>query len=116
MVLKLMQRVSLFSELLLSHHLNHSLEVRNNGWIMHRILAIGVRIRWKLLMLESHMLLQFNWKIKLELHPTCMVSLPIKKANLFQDPQLHHLHNLSLEARNNGWIMPRILAIGVMTK
>jgi len=60
---------------------NHLLEEKNNGWIMHRILEIGVRTRWLLLTQESHMPQLHNLKAHME-----MLVEPVRD-------QPFHLHN-----------------------
>jgi len=113
------RRVNQLQDLQPNHHLNLSWEVRSSGWIMLRILATGVKTRWKLLMPGSHTCLHFSWILRIwlhQIHQTCMVFLVMLRTPLFQDLQPNHHLNLSWEVRSNGWIMLRILVTGVTNR
>ena len=87
-----------------NHPHSHSSEARSSGWIMVTISMLGEIIKLRLLTLEFHI----NQQLKLkDQHSTVL---------LVQMVQLNHLHNLSSEVRNNGWIMDRILMTGELIR
>jgi len=71
---------------------------------MHRILAIGVKTRWLLLIQEFHMPLQHNLRAHMEM------------LDQMERDQLFHLLNHLLEEKNNGLLMLMLLMTGEITR
>ena len=73
------------SKVQLNHLHNHLLEVRNNGWIMPRILATGEKTKWRLPTLESHIGPLFRPSLRDQI----FMDLPVLKVQL----NLPHSHS-----------------------
>ena len=88
----------------LIHLHSHSLGEKSNGWIMPKILAIGVSPKWMLQTQESHI--------------SQLPKLKVLSEMLVEQVKAQHSHllNHSLEEKSSGWTMHKILKTGVFIK
>jgi hypothetical protein len=99
----------------LIHLHNHSSEVKNNGWTMHRTSVIGVTCNRLLPTLEFHT--PQHWlklRSKLFLKDKLHMELSVKLAILEVQPP--HLLNHSSEEKSNGYQTLKTLKTGVSNK